>query len=368
MATEKTWQCKQNIAVSETDDATTGANWMYEFYNFLSGGAGNETAAWEIVSASQSGTVGGPSLLSSSHLFTWATGDHTWFTARKAILPATGAAVLVDRYIWLTVDLAYADTTDAYWIFDYEQPNFGSIAPNSRPAESALAYEKISQYRLGYDAGNSTYFHGTIDLTGSFVTVTSQNQVSYPNYHGSIGCFRVETPRSASVDPFPVMMRVAWDTSATRQGAWTYGEGGALVGISNTISDAGYGLKNGWGDSGGQGLWSVGGAVDLTNGNYASFLGYCGGYSTGNSFFCDANVGGSVIDGTWPLLAGYMAELRSSTATVIRGRIPDIHPAGCKNVDAFSGMTLPATGTPTHCAVGSWWLPFTASLLPGETS
>jgi len=366
MATEKSWQCIQNIAVSSVDDATTGANWMYQFYNFLSGGAGSTTAAWEVLSASNGVTTGGSTFISGTGDFIWSTGDRSWFTMRKNILPVTGG---VTRYIWLTVDLVYADTTDAYWIFDYTEPNFGSIAKDSRPAETALAYEKQSQYRLAYDAGNTTYFHGTIDLTGSFVSVTSQNNVSYPNYHGSIGCFRVETPRSASIDPFPVMVRVAWDTDANRQGAWTYGEAGQVsTNSTNTICDSGYGLNNGWGDAGGQGFWSVAGAVDLTNGNYASFLSYGGAYSTGNSFFCDANVGGSVIDGTWPLLAGYVAELRSSTSTVIRGRIPDVHPGGCKNDYGFSGMTLPATGTPTHCAVGSWWLPFTASLLPGETT
>ena len=366
MATEKSWQCIQNIAVSSDDDATTGASWMYQFYNFLSGGAGNSTAAWQVISASNGVTTGGSTFISGTGDFVWSTGDRSWFTMRKAMLPVTGA--LSARYIWLTVDLVYADTTTAYWIYDYNEPNFGSIAKDSRPAETALAYEKQSQYRLAYDAGNTTYFHGTIDLTGSFVSVTSQNNVSYPNYHGSIGCFRVETPRSSSIDPFPVMVRVAWDTSTSRQGAWTYGEGGSVSNISNTISDSGYGLKNGWGDFGGQGFWSVAGAVDNTNGNYASFLSYGGAVNPTNSPFTDWNVGGSVIDGTWPLLAGYVAELRNSTYTVIRGRIPDVHPAGCKNEDAFSGMTTPASGTPTHCTVGSWWLPFTASLLPGETT
>ena len=363
MATEKSWQCRQNISVSEADEATTGGNWMYEFYNFLSGGAGNATAAWEVLSASNGVTTGDSTLLADAGDFIWGTGDRSWFTMRKSILPVTGG---ITRYIWLTVDLVYADTTDAYWIFDYQEPNFGSIAKNSRPAETSNAYEKKSQYRLAYDAGNATYFHGTIDLTGSFVTVTSQNNISYPNYHGSIGCFRIETPRSSSVDPFPAMVRVAWDDSNARQGAWSYGEGGATLGNSNTVSDAGYGLKNGWGDYGGQGLWTAAGVMENANGNYASFLSYGGAYSTANSVFCDFNIGGSQLDGTWPLLAGYIAELRNNSTSIIRGRIPDVHPGGCAGNDGYSGMTLPATGTPTHCAVGSWWLPFTASLLPGE--
>ena len=97
MAREKSWQCIQNIAVSSVDEATTGANWMYQFYNFLSGGAGNSAAAWEVISASNGVTTGGSTFISSSADFVWSAGDRSWFTMRKNILPVTGG---VNRYLW----------------------------------------------------------------------------------------------------------------------------------------------------------------------------------------------------------------------------------------------------------------------------
>ena len=60
MAREKTWACKQNIALVGDNDSKIAKSWMYEFYTFLSGGAGNSTAAWEILSASNASSVGGP--------------------------------------------------------------------------------------------------------------------------------------------------------------------------------------------------------------------------------------------------------------------------------------------------------------------
>ena len=368
MATEKTWECRHNIVVSDTDDATTGANWMFEFYNFLSGGVGT-VGKWEILSASAgSGSVGGGSLLSSSHQFNWSATNRTWWVCRKDILPVTAS---VARYIYLTVDLNQADDKDAYWIFDYEAPNFTGKATNSRPAETANAYEITKQYRLPYDAANDTYFHGTIDLTGSFVTVTSQNNVSYANYQSSIACCRIETPRAPEIDPFPIFLKVAYADSTNYQGAWTYGEGGAVGNASTTIAaglGTGYTNYAKWSGVGGQAVWSVAGIPDNSYGRNCSFMHYCGAAVTANSVFLDLTRGGSVIDGTFPLLAGYIWEANYGSTSVVRGRVPDFHPGSGEGNDGFSGMTTPATGTPTHCVVGSWWLPFTASLLPGENN
>lgn len=114
---------------------------MYEFYTFLSGGAGNSTAAWEILSASNASSVGGPGTITGTGSITWnSSGAHTWWVCRKNILPVTASTT---RYIYLTVDLEDSDDTKAYFSFDYDAPNFSGQSTSTRPAETARAYEKM---------------------------------------------------------------------------------------------------------------------------------------------------------------------------------------------------------------------------------
>jgi hypothetical protein len=375
MAREKTWVCRQNINVSDTDDATTAKKWMYEFYNFLSGGVGNSDAKWEILSASQgSGSVGGGGLLSSSHQFNWGTGHRSWFVCRKNILPVTASA---QRYIYLTVDLDQSNDHDATFLWDYEEPNFGSQATNSRPTNSGEVYSKTSQFRLDYDAGNDTYFHGTIDTTGSFYVVGSQaNGTTNHPYASSICCARVETARHPTVDPFPIFLKVAFDDSNARHGAWGGGDNGSPAYNTNST----YADPNNtgtpsplWTSTGGQAMWSPAGiAINASsnNGQNAGFLMYATLDGINNSPAGDTPSTGEALDGTFPLLPAFIYNPYSSPTSnsIVRGRLPDIFPGSyIDSTFGFGGLTTPATGTPEYCVVGDWWLPFSASLLPGAS-
>ena len=79
MAREKTWVCRQNINVSDTDDATTAQKWMYELYNLLSGGVGNSDAKWTILSASDGSSTGGGGLITDYTDMNWGP-DRDWET------------------------------------------------------------------------------------------------------------------------------------------------------------------------------------------------------------------------------------------------------------------------------------------------
>ena len=365
MAKEKNWKGHQNIVVSETDDVTTAQNWMYNLYHMLSGGLGTDDGKWEILSASN-GTTDGPGggaagKIQDASSFTFGTGAHSWFLARSPskLLPATGS--MTNRYIYFTVDCVYADDTDVYFVFDHTEPTSDGDV-NARPAETAGAYEKQQQYRIEYDVGNPTYFSGMMNDTGSFFVVTSQNAVSTYNYHGAVSCLRYETPRSASIDPFPIFLKTGFDTNTTYHGVW--GNGG---------TNAYYSRLNGhvysyWGYVGGQAVWdivpgNVGDPDNPTNGHYASIPTYCGGQGSSYGWWSDMKVGGSPIDGTYPQLPLFVISQRNNLYSTVRGRLPDMT-TGIAASD-IGGATVPATGTPEFCLIGDTFLPFTASILPG---
>ena len=268
MAREKSWSCVQNVALSGTTDTELAQNWMYELYSFLSGGAGNATAAWEILSASNATSVGGPGTITGSGDMNWnGAGPHTWWVCRKNILPVTASTT---RYIYLTVDLEDADDSKAYFSFDYTAPDFSGQTTSVRPAETANAYELDGQpYRYAYDAGNQAYFHGTIDTTGSFYAFGAQKDgTDFASYNFGISCTRLETPRTPEVDPFPVLLRCNYSNGYNstfgyrNHGCWSLGDNN-VSSYNNICAASGY---NEWNDNannsniGGFAMWWVDGA------------------------------------------------------------------------------------------------------------
>lgn len=371
MAREKSWSCVQNVALSGTTDTELAQNWMYEFYSFLSGGAGNATAAWEILSASNATSVGGPGTITGSGDMNWnGGGPHTWWVCRKNILPVTASTT---RYIYLTVDLEDADDSRAYFSFDYDAPNFSGQTTSARPAETANNYEKDGHtYREAYDAGNQAYWHGTIDTTGSFYTFSSQAGGSVYPYQGTICCARIETPRTGTVDPFPVFLKVGYDNNSGRHGPWSAGKNGqSSTGKNSTIpySQGYYSTPAAnWTQTGGQAVWSTSGTPiksSNNNGRNAGFLKY-GTLDSYNDPMGDTPVAGEQVDGTYPLLPSFIYESLAGATSIVRGRLPDVFAAPyVENNDGLGGLVTPATGTPEYCVVGDYWFPFSASLLPG---
>ena len=380
MTREKSWSCVQNIALSGTTDTELAQNWMYELYSFLSGGAGNATAAWEILSASNATSVGGPGTITGSGDMNWnGAGPHTWWVCRKNILPVTASTT---RYIYLTVDLSGTDDSKAYFSFDYEAPDFSGQSTSARPAETANAYEKDGQtYRYAYDAANQAYFHGTIDTTGSFYAFGAQkNATTAAPYNFGISCTRLETPRAPEVDPFPVLLRCAYaegkfSTSYYNHGCWSLGNN-ASDSRNNILAGSGY---NEWNDNaastgiGGFAMWYVDGGR-ATNGQGVGLMMISPDPGVGSSPIYDMPVGGDYIDGTYPLLPTYVGHYLGSdnVQNSFRGRIPDVFfAAGSVRLSAatgvwgLGGLSIPATGTIEYSVASDVFFPFSASLQPG---
>jgi hypothetical protein len=383
MAREKSWECRQNIQVSETDDATTAQNWMFELYTFLSGGVGT-VGKWEILSASQgSGSIGGAGFISSSHQFNWGasdSADRSWFVARKNILPVTASTT---RYIHLTVDCFSSGPDDAkfYCIFDPNEPNFGSAATDSRPVETSQAYEQETIYRSAYDAGNATYFHATIDTTGSFHVLTAQQRgTSGPQYSFALSCARLETPRAAEVDPYPVFLKCGFAGDSTVvHGPWGvgddgyiyYNQGGVILAAHNSAGNV-------WSNFGGQAMWNNLGQTNAY-GWYCGILAYMSQYTHGRTGpYSSERPTGDPIDNTYALLPSFLSTTPgtsyNSHQASFRGRMPDVFMCpGSVFMDAsdagsgfgLGGLTIPLSGGIEYCVAGDCFLPFSASLQPG---
>jgi hypothetical protein len=367
MANEKNWHYKHNIDTDGGSDTVTAQNWMYEFYTFLSGGAdpsydpaGAAIAAWEIISASNGssvvpGNVGwtGPSDV------TFAVGDHSWFVARKNILPISTANP--DGYVWLTVDCENADDEYAEFLFQHTEPNFAQASPvANRPVEALQSYQKGTQYRHPYDAGQVSFFNGIMDQTGSFVVWSSRNFAGQQNYPFSMACIRLETPRIGEVDPYPLFMKCAWSTSANdpNNGVWDASD---LQFSTTNYGNQGTQLSR-WDKSGAQGMWDENGTANTSTGNDTMILFYsCVGAATrGPQFNMDSE--GSDIDGTYPRLPCFIANNHDNSTTEVRGRFPDI----TTSVNGeLSGLVTPQTGSITACMMGNFFFPATASMLPG---
>lgn len=374
MANEKNWHYTHNQDTDGADDAATAQNWMYTFYTFLSGGAnpgfdpsGAALAAWEIISASNATTVvagdvgwTGPSDIT----FNTAGSAHSWFVARKPILPSSSAQQGdgTGSYVWLTVDCENANDEYAWFGFQHTEPNFAQANPDkNRPTEAAQTYYKDTLYRYPYDAGQVSWFNGIMDETGSFVIWSSRNYAGQQNYPFSLACLRLETPRIGDVDPYPLFMKCAWHTNASNapHGTWD-----ASNYYYNTTNNGQYDNYARWGQVGGQGLWRASdGNADLTYGHYCQILRY-GVAGPGNGWAPQQNMDseGSDLDGTYPRLPCFVAANRNSSATEVRGRIPDI----TTSVNgSLTGLVTPQTGSITACMIGDFFFPATASMLPG---
>jgi len=399
MAREKTWQCHQNLDVDGADDAGTAGNWMLRLYNFLSGGAapdmsasGGSVGKWTICSASNSTVVGEggadgaaytKAVLTSSAGFVWSnTGAHSWFVMKKDILPVTASTT---RYVYLTVACNTADDNSAYFSFDHQLPDFSGQDTSTRPTSGSNAYGQFSQFRNDYDAGNTTYFHGTIDTTGSFHVITSQQRgTTGPQYALGLSCARIETPKAAEVDPYPVFLKCGFvGDSVTNHGAWGYGDAGINSYANNCTGYSSYYTgANCWSTLGGQAVWRKDGQTMAAGGTYgwmAGFLNYVGTYYPNYQGPMTDNYRTGDTDNTYPLLPSFVAHATAvnefSLPTTVKGRLPDIFGcAGSARLDCsnagqgygLGGLVIPKTGDIEYCVVGDTFLPFSASLLPGS--
>ena len=372
MATEKTWYMSGNVNLNGSSQLEVAQNFMFQLYNTLSGGNGNSDAKWEIVSASDgAGNIYsyGPALQPSDFVFNTVGANHSYFLARKdTLLPQTGSGT---RYIYFYADCEETDATHAFFAFDHEPPGLGGTATN-RPQETAVAYEKnTKKFITGYDAGFPTYYHSIIDTTGSWHVVTARGNVSYNPIRFAMSCARLETPRTGTVDPYPVFLKCGYADSTTYSGKI-----GGPWGIAYT-SDGDY---TDWNDVSGysQAMWRTDGSTNGGNDDCLllvpmTFDGW-NGFNPQLAFKAVA----SPIDGTWPLLPTFVYTCNANVITAggVRGRLPDIHyghnqqntadgAVNYANMNWLAGATVPATGTPTHAMTGQYWLPFSASLNPG---
>jgi hypothetical protein len=403
MAREKTWQCHQNLDVDGADDARTAGNWMLRLYNFLSGGASPDMSGgmgsigkWTVCSASNSTVLGanpqgayssgGNSILSKSDGFVWSnTGAHSWFVMKKDILPVTASTT---RYVYLTVACNTADDNQAYFSFDHQLPNFSGQSTSARPLSGTQAYGQFSQYRTDYDASNPTYFHGTIDTTGSFHVVGAQQRATNgPSYQFALSCARVETPHAAEVETCPVFLKCGWvGDSTTMHGPWGGGDDQNWGYANNCTGYSSYQYSaQCWDQPGGQAMWDStgsagpGGGGPAVDGFYAGFLQYVGGWQVSNqSPICDNWRTGDQLSNSYILLPSFLATNRyanaSTTPTDVRGRLPDVFGCmGSVRLDCslgegygLGGLTIPKTGDIEYCVAGDYFLPFSASLLPGS--
>lgn len=364
MAYEKSWNFSQNVDCNGEygDVASSAAAMVYNLFHMLSGGNGSTDAAWEIVSASNSSTVaaGGTNITGAGDFIWNSGGAHSWFTARKEMLPSTGS---LTRYVYFTMDCSTANNYDIYFNFDHEEPSSAG-STSARPSESTYAYEKNNHQIIpnNYDAGVPHYFHGIIDTSGSWhmVGAKSGNGNGYPFY---LACSHIETPKTGTVDPYPVWM--AGGYSVSNDGPTYY---------ANLYSTS-YAFWNADTESRlSQAVWATYGPKNMegTRGSdynsYTSLAMVDAGVST-VSLLTSTGFGavGDFVDNSWPLLPVYVRANWQTAARLYRvwkGRLPDVH-AGPQYDHNYSGAVIPGTGSVQYNLVGALWFPATASWLPG---
>jgi hypothetical protein len=372
MATEKTWAYSQNVDCNGeyADVASSCGKWMYNFFTMLSGGNGNSTSKWEIISASNSTSVaaGGTNITGAGN-FIWNTAGsaHSWFTARKdTLLPQTGSG---GRYVYITVDCEDADPYKAYFAFDHEI-NTSAGSTTARPTLYGTEYAKDGQQFMDntYNAGLPHYFHGIIDTTGSFHAFYSKSGLSY-EYPFAISCARLETPRTGTLDPYPVFLKLGYYNNASYQGPWDMDNMGAhnIVGAWNSATPGTYGTT--------QATWNIGNAIGNAEGmagrasNDYTLVNTVLQYGTSNTVYGISGwrARGDSVDASWPLMPMYFVENHQDPApdfVTVKGRLPDVHFAS--NYWDWGGSVMPGTGSVQYCWVGQCFFPATASLLPGS--
>ena len=361
MAYEKTWAFRLNQAVTGSGTVESySQNWMFQLFSMLSGGNGNATAAWEILSASDASTVaaGGTNITASADFtFNNAGSAHSWFVARKStMLPQTGSET---RYVYFTADCENTLDYQAYFSFAYEIPSSAG-STTARPTEAGQVYAKDGQQYIPStaDAGNDLYFNGIIDTTGSFHVFSCRNATGKYNAPFALSCARLETPRTGTVDPFPVFMKCGYSDNSSYMGPWDFA---ASVGGSSctwTSTSPSFPAAATWWPDGTDGTSTTYNVVmmqgPVSPSTYGPFSSY--GYRSD----------GASVDNKYALMATYVWSNDGASSRYqqyVRGRLPDVH--GASEYTSLLGMTTPATGTPTHSVVGAFWFPATASILPG---
>ena len=376
MATEKTWQCVQNVDINGSDLLDCGKRWNFEFFNALSGGCGGSVGAWEVVSASNSVTVakGGTNITAytdfvpDGHM-----SNHSWVVYKKVgMLPPTGS--MGERPVYIIQNYSDTDGDAVVFSYTYEYPDFGEADETTAPSPTGHYYQK-ADYVIrpdGYSEGNKTYFSLTIDTTGSFYQVTSQAKVGSNNYGFAMGVIRLETPRSSSYDPFPVYIKQGSEWPGLYgKGPWTFYTNSDS---NKTRFDYTYG--------GSSAMWVVNTNDPTGSANVAFFNVWLNAFPWGgqgyynpwcdNAYYGSYMYAGAPPDNAWEMVPMFVFSYGGSTAgdSMLRGRLPDLHLHNDEHTRAatpfLAGSVVPATGTPTHCSMCGTWLPFTASILPGN--
>ena len=365
MANEKNWSYNLNVDLNDgsTTDLNIAQKWMYNLWTTISGGNGNATAAWDIVSCSNGTTAAaGGGLISSATDFVWSSGTgFSWFIAKKDGLIPTGS-------LYMMIGCNKASDLDYNLYFDYNVPQSDgdeNTLPTANAAGTAFNNTVAlsnDQFILGYNAGLKTYFSSIIDTTGSFYAFSSRfNATGVKNQFG-LAAVRLETPRSSSVDPYPVFLKNGyWNTGTgkgvAQQGPWSFDY------TSNNAVSSWNVAKTG------QAMWRADGTDYSTDDIMLQVpLGDPGGYNT-NPFIDFDNGAGSSLDGTWPLYPTYVYHTAGGAIPyAVRGRLPDISPASWNAVTSIEGAVTPAVAPNGEKSVIShWWFPATGSILPGTT-
>lgn len=218
------------------------------------------------------------------------------------------------------------------------------------------------QFILGYDAGLKTYFNSMIDTTGSFYAFSSRfNATGVKNQFG-LAAIRLETPRSSSVDPYPVFLKNGYYNTGDGHGSGKQGPWDIDFVSNNGVSQ--------WNVAkAGHAMWRADGTDYSTDDiMFQVPLGdYGGAYY--NPFVDYDNGAGSSLDGTWPLYPTYIYHSAAGAIPyAVRGRLPDVSPASWNTNTSIEGAVTPAVAPNGEKSVIShFWFPATASILPGTT-
>ena len=363
---EKAWHFRHNQNCNGSSDYTMAQNWLYHLFLMISGGNGNSDAAWTIVSSSDGAlAASNASRITSPTSFLQngqgSGSEFGWFMAKKTNGPIPAG----DMYFGVGLDQADS-ALQATFFFDREEPmNNGTTV--ALPTSNGNRFSQTGiQFCYGYNASFPTYFNGMINTTGSFWALSSRLNGGYCPTTFVLAAQRLETPRSSSVDPYPVWMKCAYENEnqdTGYYGAWKFS--GPLA-IGNT-SD---GLNCDWATAGGTGqaMWRVGGSATTSDDINLMLYGTAETAPNADTYAPGwINYRGSDIDGTWPLLPCFVGT-GDGACKNIRGRIPDLHQSwwALGTGPTMEGGVIPQVGTPAKSCIACWWLPSSASFLPGN--
>ena len=175
----------------------------------------------------------------------------------------------------------------------------------------------------------------------------------------ALSCARLETPRTGTVDPFPVFMKCGYSDNNSYMGPWDWFSSVGGSSCTWTSTSPSFPAAATWRPDCTDGTGTTYNMVMVqTPAASVTAYGPFGSYG-----YLDD---GASVDSKYALMASYVWSndgANSRYQQYIRGRLPDVHCAS--ESTSLLGMTTPATGTPTHSVVGAFWFPATASILPG---